>query len=194
MPFLIPMLLQLTFGMTAAASGGITLATALGAFAMKGVARKALKVHGFRSTLTVIGIASPLCYALIGLVNRDWPMPTIFALLMGCGFLVSLQFTAYNAIAYADVPSQDMSRATSFYATFQQLSLSLGVCAGASALGLAMHAHAHRQPGFDDFAVAIWTVTAISMLAVLSNMAFARDAGSELSGHGMPAADDLEKA
>ncbi|WP_241127521.1 MFS transporter [Novosphingobium terrae] len=183
MPFLMPMLLQLTFGLTAAASGGITLSTALGAFAMKGVARRALRRFGFRNTLTAIGIAAPLCYAIAGLIGPGWPMSAIFALLMVCGFLISLQFTAYNAIAYADIPPDQMSRATSFYATFQQLSLSLGICAGAAVLGLAMRLRGHVQPGFDDFASAIWTVTAVSMLAILSNLAFSRNAGGELSGH-----------
>ncbi len=183
MPFLMPMLLQLAFGLTAAASGGITLSTALGAFAMKGVARRALKRFGFRLTLTAIGVAAPLCYAMAGLIGPGWPMAAIFALLMVCGFLISLQFTAYNAIAYADIPPAQMSRATSFYATFQQLSLSLGICAGATALGLAMRLRGHAQPGFDDFAAAIWVVTGLSLLAILPNLAFRRDAGAELSGH-----------
>lgn len=138
MPFLMPMLLQLAFGMSAAASGGITLATAMGAFAMKGAARKLLRRFGFRATLAVIGVLAPLCYAVAGLADG-----AIFALLATCGFLISLQFTAYNAIAYADVPPPQMSRATSFYATFQQLSLSLGICLGAKTLGLAMRWRGH---------------------------------------------------
>ncbi|WP_218018808.1 MFS transporter [Novosphingobium rosa] len=183
MPFLMPMVLQLAFGLNAAASGGITLSTALGAFAMKGVARRALRRFGFRTTLAVIGVASPLCYAIAGWIGPGWPMGAIFALLMVCGFLVSLQFTAYNAIAYADIPADHMSRATSFYATFQQLSLSLGICAGATTLGLAMRWHGHVRPGFKDFSLAIWTVTGLSLLALLANLAFRRDAGAELSGH-----------
>jgi EmrB/QacA subfamily drug resistance transporter len=194
MPFLMPMLLQLAFGLTAAASGGITLSTALGAFAMKGVARRTLRRFGFRLTLTAIGVAAPLCYAVAGQIGPSWPMGAIFALLMVCGFLISLQFTAYNAIAYADIPPEQMSRATSFYATFQQLSLSLGICAGATALGLAMRLHGHAQPGFDDFAAAIRVVTGLSLLAILPNLAFRRDAGAELSGHNATPAPPVCKA
>ncbi len=183
MPFLMPMLLQLAFGLSAAASGSVTLASAMGAFTMKSVARKVLKRIGFRTTFVVTGLLAPLCYALTGLIRHDWPMPAIFALLLVCGFLVSLQFTAYNAIAYADVDKARMSQATSFYATFQQLSISLGVCVGASALGLAMQAHGHTQPGFEDFSLAIWSATGISLLALFGNLAFPRDAGTELSGH-----------
>ena len=183
MPFLMPMLLQYAFGLNAAASGGVTLAMAMGAFVMKGVARHLLKRFGFRTTLTTIGVLAPLSFAITGFIDRGWPMPVIFALLLVCGFMISLQFTAYNAIAYADVDHERMSRATSFYATFQQLSLSLGICAGASALGLAMQWHSHIEPAFGDFTAAIWTVTGISLLATVANLSFDRNAGAELSGH-----------
>lgn len=182
MPFLMPMLLQLAFGLSAAASGGVTLATAMGAFAMKGAARMLLRRFGFRTTLAVGGVLAPLCYAVAGFIGPGWPMPAIFALLMACGFLISLQFTAYNAIAYADIPPDKMSRATSFYATFQQLSLSLGICAGAATLGFAMRWRGHTAPQFGDFSAAIWMVTGISLLALVNNLAFACDAGAELSG------------
>ena len=43
-------------------------------------------------------------------------------LLVG-GFFRSLQFTSLNTIAYADIDSRDMSRATSLVAVAQQLSI-----------------------------------------------------------------------
>ncbi|WP_207080604.1 MFS transporter [Novosphingobium sp. KA1] len=183
MPFLMPMLLQFAFGLSAAASGGVTLATALGSFTMKGVARRVLRRFGFRATLAMAGVLLPLTYALAGFIGPDWPLPAIFGLLAACGFLASLLFTAYNTIAYADVSPECMSRATSFYATFQQLSLSLGICAGASMLGLAMRTYGHTLPEFSDFRSAIWAVCAVSLLALIPNLALPRDAGAELSGH-----------
>ena len=56
-------------------------------------------------------------------------------LLVG-GFARSLQFTAFNTLAYADVPRARLSAATSLYATLQQVSLTLGITAGAAALVL----------------------------------------------------------
>lgn len=182
-PFLMPLLLQLAFGLSAAASGAVTVATALGSFAMKGAARPLLKRFGFRTALTAIGVLSPLAYTVTALFRPGWPMPAIFVVLLVCGFLTSLQFTAYNTVAYADIDQSRMSRATSFYATFQQLSLSLGICISASALTLAMRWHGHSHPEFDDFSIAIGCVTAISLLAVFVNTRFAVDAGAEMSGH-----------
>ncbi|WP_447411483.1 hypothetical protein, partial [Clostridium perfringens] len=72
--------------------------------------------------------------------------------------------------------------ATSFYSTFQQLMLSLGICAGATALHLSMLWAGRMRPDFTDFSAAFWTVTAISLCAVFVNLRFDRDAGAELTG------------
>lgn len=119
---------------------------------------------------------------MIGLFRPAWPLLAIAAALFGCGFLTSLQFTAYNAIAYDEMDQARMSAATSFYATVQQLSLSMGVCIAATTLTLAMRAHHHATPGFSDFSLAIWSVAAISAAAILVNRRFASDAGADLSG------------
>ena len=160
-PFLLPMLLQLAFGLSAAASGSITVATAIGAFAMKSGARRILRRFGFRTSLTAIGLLAPALFTVTGLFRPGWPWPVIWLVLLVYGFLTSLQFTAYNTIAYDEVSPDRLSAATSFYATCQQLSLSLGVCVAAGALTVAMRAHGHATPQFSDFTSAIWTVAAV---------------------------------
>jgi EmrB/QacA subfamily drug resistance transporter len=182
-PFLLPMMMQLAFALSAVASGAITMATAVGAFAMKGLSKPLLRRFGFRTVLTTTGVLAPLVYSVTGFFGRAWPFPAIIAVLGVGGFLMSLQFTAYNTIAYGDIDLPRMSRATSFYATFQQLSLSLGICLAATALTLVMQVQGHESPQFGDFAAAIWTVVAVSLCAVVVNLGFARDAGAELSGH-----------
>ena len=49
--FLLPLLLQVVFGMTAFASGTLTFATAVGAMSMKATARPILKRFGFRNVI-----------------------------------------------------------------------------------------------------------------------------------------------
>ena len=41
---------------------------------------------------------------------------------------------------------------------------------------------AHARPLLDDFSLAFWVVTAISLLATIWNLRFAPDAGAEISG------------
>jgi MFS family permease len=181
-PFLLPLMMQIGFGMSAAQSGLITVATAIGSFGMKGVARRILRRFGFRSSLIVIGVLSACSYALCGLFRPDWPVAAMFAVLVVSGFLMSFQFTAYNTIAYDQIDKRRMSVATSFYATFQQLMLSLGICVAALVLHLSMLARGHVRPAFPDFTTAFLAVTAISLTALFVNRRFAPDAGAEMSG------------
>lgn len=181
-PFLLPLMMQLGFGLSAAQSGLMTVATAIGSFAMKPVALPILRRFGFRTSLLVLGTLGSAGYALCGLFRPGWPLPVIFAAMVASGFLMSFQFTAYNTIAYDEIDKQRMSAATSFYSTFQQLTLSLGICTAASILHLAMTIGHRAAPAFADFSAAFWVVTAISAAAVLVNARFERDAGAELTG------------
>ncbi|MFA5123703.1 DHA2 family efflux MFS transporter permease subunit [Zavarzinia sp.] len=182
-PFLLPLLFQLAFGMTAAESGSIVLATAAGSLAMKALAPRILRRFGFRRALTVNGVVCSLAYATCAGFGPGWPHGLLFGVLVFCGFSMSFQFTAYNTVAYAELPPARMSAATSFYTTFQQLMLSLGVCAGAAILQAAMLIGGSTVPVRGDFAAAFLIVTAISLLATLWNRRFAPDAGAEISGH-----------
>ena len=183
-PFLLPLMLQLAFGLSPAQSGTMTVATAIGSLGMKGMARRLLHRFGFRSSLMAMSLLGTAAYAVCGLFRPDWPLPAVFAVLLVSGFLMSFQFTAYNTIAYDEIGKEQMSAATSFYATFQQLMLSLGICTAAIALHASMAWYGRAAPTFVDFSTAFWTVTAISLLAVFVNARFDRDAGNEMSGRG----------
>ncbi|CAN5228095.1 DHA2 family efflux MFS transporter permease subunit [soil metagenome] len=182
-PFLLPLMMQVGFGFSAARSGTIIVATAIGSLAMKGLAQRVLRRLGFRRALIWNGVLATACYAVCGLFRPDWPVWAMVAVLGVSGFFMSFQFTAYNTIAYDGVDKRHMSSATAFYSTFQQLMLSLGICIAAIALHLAMLANGHETPALGDFSAAFWTVTAISLSATLWNLRFARDAGAEISGH-----------
>ncbi len=182
-PYLLPLMMQLGFGLTAAQSGLMTLATALGSIAAKPVAPGLLRRWGFRDTLVVNGFFASAGYAVCGLFRPGWPMPLMFAVMVMSGFFMSIQFTGFNTIAYDEVSQARMGSATSFYTTFQQLMLSVGICSGAAALQAAMMLRGHPRPLFPDFTAAFWAVAAVSLLATIWNRRFAHDAGHEISGH-----------
>ncbi len=193
-PFLLPLMMQVGFGFSAARSGTITVATAIGSLAMKSVAPRVLRRFGFRRSLIWNGVLSTIGYATCSLFEPTWPIWMIFCVLALSGFFMSFQFTAYNTIAYDGVDKRQMSSATAFYATFQQLTLSLGICVAAMALHLAMLAQGHDLPSLSDFSVAFWVVTAISLTAAFWNARFADDAGAEISGHVAAPADEEYRA
>jgi EmrB/QacA subfamily drug resistance transporter len=181
-PFLLPLMLQLGFGMSAAASGSITIAGAIGSLGMKWLAPRALRRFGFRTSLVVNGLIASAGYAVCGFFRPSWPIAAVFAVLAACGFFMSFQFTAYNTIAYDEIEPERMSSATSFYATFQQLMLSMGICVGAGALHIGMLFTHRATPGLGDFNLAFLVVTVISATATIWNMRFSPQAGDQLSG------------
>ena len=182
-PYLLPLMMQLGFGLSAAQSGLMTLATALGSIAAKPIAPTLLRRFGFRDTLVVNGFFASAGYAVCGLFRPSWPLPLMFGVMVISGFFMSIQFTGFNTIAYDELDQKRMGAATSFYTTFQQLMLSLGICAGAAALQAAMVLRGHGKPQFADFTAAFWTVAAVSLTATIWNRRFAHDAGHEISGH-----------
>jgi EmrB/QacA subfamily drug resistance transporter len=182
-PFLLPLMLQISFGLSAVESGLLTFATACGSMLMKAGAKPILKRWGFRSTLVWNGVFSSLLYATCALFRPDWPHWGIFAVLTVCGFSMSLQFTAYNTIAYDDIPPNRTSSANSFYTTFQQLALSFGICTGALALTGSKLVLGHDQTTLSDFSVAFLIVTAISLLSAPVSAGLSRTAGDTMSGH-----------
>jgi hypothetical protein len=182
-PFLLPLLFQIGFGLSAAAAGQMVISTALGALMMKPLARAVFRSIGFRRSLVVNGVIGTIGYGLCAAFRPDWPMPVIFVILVLAAFFMSFQFTAYNTIAYDEISQERMSSATSFYTTFQQLMLSLGICIGALALHGSMAFNGVETPALGDFSAAFIVVTVISIMATVWNLRFSPTAGEEISGY-----------
>jgi hypothetical protein len=149
-------------------------------------APKLLKLLGFRNVLVWIGATATLLLATSAAFRPSWPIVTIYAVLLVGGFFQSLQFIAYNTIAYADVPRARMSAATSFYTTFQQLSLTLGIAVSAAALAASVALRGHTAPLLPDFSIAFIVVSLVGILAPVLSLTLSTNAGAELSGHGRP--------
>ncbi len=182
-PFLLPMMLQLGFGFSPAHSGAVTFASALGAIGMKPGTQWMLRRFGFKPTLVINGMVCALGLAVCAAFRPGWPIAAIYACLIVTGFLRSLQFTAYNSIAYAEVPPARMSAATTLYSAMQQVSLTVGIPIAAGVLLMARSSAGHAVPTPPDFAAAFLVVAAISFLAGPMSLILPSNAGMEMSGH-----------
>ncbi len=182
-PFLLPLMLQLGFGDTAAKSGTITFVAAVGAIAMKPLAQPILRRFGFRASMIGFGALSVIFTAACAAFRPDSPIIWIDLVLLFGGVFRSLQFTALNTIAYADVPRARMSAATSFYATFQQITLTLGISLAAGTLDAASAITGHSRPTVSDFSIAFILVSLIGAIAVPISARLSREAGDDISGH-----------
>ncbi|ODN68677.1 MDR family MFS transporter [Methylobrevis pamukkalensis] len=183
LPFLLPLMLQIGFGLSAFQSGVLTFASAAGAMAMKFAAPPVLRRYGFRTVLLVNALLSAGFIAVCGLFTPATPGAVVFTMLLVGGFFRSLQFTAFNALGFADVPREKMSQATSFSSVMQQLSVALGVSVAAFVLSLGREARGGGELALGDFHLAFYVVAGISALSMLVALFLPRNAGAEVSGH-----------
>jgi EmrB/QacA subfamily drug resistance transporter len=181
-PFLMPLLFQLGFGLSAFQSGLITCAAALGAISMKFGASRLIRRFGFRLLLIRNGLAASATIAAMALFTPATPFAVIVGLLILGGFLRSLQFTAMNAMSYADIDNGAMSHATSLYTVVQQLSLAAGVVTAAFMLELAQFMRGDATITANDFAYAFAVVGAIAATSIWTFTRLAPDAGASVSG------------
>ncbi|MDR3530444.1 MAG: MFS transporter [Rhodopila sp.] len=181
-PFLLPMMLQVGFGKAAVESGLITFASSAGALVMKPAAQYALRLFGFRDTLIWNGVLSGIMLTMCALFRPTWPAAAIYLVLLVGGFLRSLQFTAYNTLAYGDVPRAQMSAATSLYTAGQQLAATIGVSVGALALEVARTASGHVTPETSDFSAAFVVVGLMTLAAAPIALLMPVSAGDDLTG------------
>jgi len=183
--YLLPILLQVGLGYTAFLSGLMTVAAAIGSFAMKIAAIPILRRWGFRTALTVNALISVVGVVVCVIFNEAMAPILIFTILAVAGFFRSLQYTALNSMAFADIPAQRMSAASSLSSMVQQMSNGMGVAFAAMALNFVLVLRGGSQ---DDMSLSDMRITFILMALVTlaSTRWFARlepDAGAEVSGH-----------
>jgi MFS family permease len=150
---------------------------------MKPATQPILHRFGFRVVLIVNGVLAAGFIGICAAFQPAWPSLVLDAVLFVSGFFRSLQFTAFNAIAYGDVPRSRMSAATTFYSTIQQLTLTLGIVIGAATLEISARLHHHATAFRADYAAAFILVAAVAFLAVPLCARLKSDAGEALSGH-----------
>jgi Na+/melibiose symporter-like transporter len=194
-PFLLPLMLQVGFGDSAVQSGLITFASSAGALVMKPATQHALRLFGFRDTLVWNGLLSAVMIGLCAAFRPTWPAAAIYAALLIGGFFRSLQFTAYNTLAYGDVPRSRMSSATSLYVTGQQLAATIGISAGAASLEISRAMSGHVTPQPIDFSHAFLVVALFTLAAAPIALLMPRNAGDDLTGrHSAPAPQPVRGA
>ncbi|MBI1246056.1 MAG: MFS transporter [Alphaproteobacteria bacterium] len=185
-PFLLPLLLQVAFGMTAFASGTLTFATGVGAFTMKLVAPKILRAAGFRNVLMFNGIIAAAFISAPALFWLGMPSVTILGILLIGGFSRSLQFTSSNVVLYADIAPTDMGRATTFMAVLQELSGSIGIAFAALILDFATGLSPTGRLGATEFGYAFWLVGIIAGTSSLAFSMMPKGAGEALVQRSKP--------
>jgi EmrB/QacA subfamily drug resistance transporter len=179
-PFLLPLMLQVGFGMSAFASGLLSFATGVGALSMKLVAPRILRAAGFRQVLVFNGVVAAAFIAAPALFYAGMPAPAIFAILLAGGFSRSLQFTSSSIVLFAEIAPADMARATTFVAVLQELSGSLGIAMAAQVLDWAVRLSDAGVLGAEAFRWAFVVAGCVSVLASIAFLSLPAATGNDL--------------
>ncbi len=139
-PFLLPLLLQEGMGYSPFQSGLITFVTGLGALTMKTLAPRILRRFGFRPVLMLNAVLASLLAMTPALFVLGVPVAAMMVLLFAGGLLRSLQFTSLSIVVFADIAEDKLSRASTFSATLQELSGTVGIAFAAIVLQLTQFA------------------------------------------------------
>lgn len=187
-PFLMPLMLQLGFGLSPFQSGMITFIGALGAITTKFIVRRVLAFAGFRTVLLTATLATTVATIANAFFTPETPYALIFFFLFVAGLARSFFFTSSNTLSYAEIDNVQASQASTIASVAQQISLALGVATAAAVLEMrSLFSGSHLALG--DFHIAFLAVAALSLTALPPILRLPRNAGASVSGHAIAEKD-----
>jgi EmrB/QacA subfamily drug resistance transporter len=181
-PFLLPLMLQLGFGLSPLESGTLTVASALGSLSVRAILERVIQRVGFRGVLIGATALTGFFYCAYGLFRPTTPHWMIFVVLLLGGIFNALGMVTLNTLGYSDVPAPKMSHATAMASMARQLSLSLGVAVGASLVALIARWHG-GSPGqltAADFSPVFFVVGILTWISTPYFFKLSPDEGEEM--------------
>lgn len=182
-PFLLPIMFQLGFGMSAFASGSLVVAVFAGNLAMKPLTTPLLRRYGFRKVLVVNGTLTAIVLGACAWLTPATSRWVILLVLFLGGLGRSMQLTSLTTLCFADVDDHHMSSGSALFAMVRQLNTSLGV--GVAAVVLRLAGWAHGEPGalrLFEFKVAFVALGLLALGSLPSSLGLSKDAGDEVAG------------
>jgi hypothetical protein len=180
MPFLLPLLFQVGFGLDAFHAGLRVLAVFAGNLVVKVGATRALRAFGFRCMRLLNGLLNAASILARALLPPATPVLVAAAVLFA-GLTRSMQFSAYNTIAFADIPRQRLAAANALLSTVLRLKMRLGValCALGARLGLgAPRRLAPFALPLGEFRIAFILVAVVGLVALAALLRLTANAGA----------------
>lgn len=179
-PFLLPLLFQLGFGLSAVQSGLLTFSSSIGAMAVRTMAGPLLRIFGFRRLLLGTAIIAAAITGGCGLLQAATPEWLIALIVLLSGCVRSVQYLALNTVSYADMPASLLSKATSVGGVAQQVARGFGVAVGAALLAVIA---GPSKLTVADFRLAFLLIGLIPLIAAFGFLRLTPTDGATVSGH-----------
>ena len=183
-PFLLPLLFQVGFGMDPFHSGLLVLAVFVGNLTIKPATTPLIRCLGFRRLLLINGALNVCSLLACALLTPQTPVWAIMLILYLGGVFRSIQFTGVSTLAFADVPAAQMSDANTLFSTASQLAVGLGITLGAIGIRLGEQVgdwlHLTELPGI-SFRLSFVFIALICLVGMIDSLHLAKTAGSSVS-------------
>lgn len=181
-PFLLPLMLQLAFGLSPLQSGLLTVATAVGSLSTRTVVAYAIRKVGFRKLLMMSAFFTSLFYIAYGLFTPNTPHVLMFGVMLVGGLCNSMAMVALQTLGYSDIPPQRMSHATTMSSMAHQVSISLGVVIGTLLLTATSFLYGRSSTDLrtEDFASAFTVVGVMTLISIAAFRKLKPEDGAEL--------------
>ena len=181
-PFLMPLLFQLQFGMDPFAAGLMVLSIFIGNLAMKAVTSPILHRFGFKRVMIINGVLSILSIIACIFIDPNMPISIIVAILFLNGIFRSMQFTSINTIGFADLAPGQISSASAITSASMQLGNTLGVALASLGLVVA-HNLGDAQTNslsLQDFQMSLAFIAFISFMGLVCLFRLPSNAGESI--------------
>ncbi|EQB9298962.1 MFS transporter [Klebsiella pneumoniae] len=183
-PFLLPLLFQVGFGMDPFHSGLLVLAVFVGNLTIKPATTPLIRWLGFRRLLLINDALNVCSLLACALLTPQTPVWAIMLILYLGGVFRSIQFTGVSTLAFADVPAAQMSDANTLFSTASQLAVGLGITLGAIGIRLGEQVgdwlHLTELPGI-SFRLSFVFIALICLVGMIDSLHLAKTAGSSVS-------------
>ena len=179
-PFLLPLMLQLAFGLGAFQSGLITFLAAIGAILTKTVTSRLLRMLGFDRLLLANAVLAVLAIAGFAASDRLVPVWLAVAYVLVFGMIRSVQFSSSNALAFSEVPRSRLGPCVSLAGVAQQLGMSFGISLSALLLGRLAQHHVGQLPAFR---IAFLVMALFPLVSVIGFLRLRAEDGAAVSHH-----------
>jgi len=182
MNFLLPLLLQLGFGMSAIESGSRSFVTTVGVLGIRSLLPPILRSLGFRRLLVANTLIMGVMIMGFALLRADMPAWLMISYIFVFGCSRSFHWSNGNALGYAELEPQQMSKAAALTALGNQMAQTIGIGFSASLLAFMAHGSDGRI-SVDDFRVAFCIIGLIAWCALFGYLRLKPEDGQAVSNH-----------
>ncbi|WP_296746442.1 MFS transporter, partial [Mesorhizobium sp.] len=179
--FLLPLMFQLGFGMSAVQAGSLTFVAAVGSLLMRFFMPRLLNRFGFKRVLVTNTPIVALLVAGFALMQESLPAWIVLAYIFTFGVFRSVQWASTGNLAYSDIAPEQLARFSALYYILWQLAVAVSVGLAAALLSLLAGG---GKASINDYRILFVVEGLITLCALSAYLRLTPQDGAHVSGHG----------